>query len=218
MPLMRKVDREHPDTETLELAAGILRRGGVIVYPTETVYGIGANALDAAAVRKVQEVKARKAPKPILLIIGDKSALHALTTGISGEAEMLIDAFWPGPLTLICNASAMVPEAVTQGTGTVGVRVPSSPFCRGLMRLCPWPVTSTSANISGMPVHRTIGEIREALGPGVDLFLDAGTLPESLPSTVVDVAHGRPRLLRAGAIPAARIGEVLATFDPGPHD
>ena len=193
----------------LREAAGVIARGGVIVYPTETLYGLGADALNPAAVRNVLAVKKRKDDKPILAIVNSVEMLRRVVAYVPESAEHLMQAFWPGPLTLVFMASAHVPKELTQSTGTIGVRIPSHPFCLELVERCARPLTSTSANIAGEPPHRSIEEIRRALTEGVELFLDAGPLPESKPSTVVSVIHDPPKLLREGVIDIDRLRDVL---------
>lgn len=209
MALHMKVTPEAPEDRVMVLAAEVLQAGGVIVYPTETLYGLGANAWNPAAVRKVQGLKRRPDNKPILVIVANEDAVRGLAVDISDGARSLMRAFWPGPLTLVFTAAPGISPELTQGTGTIGIRIPSSPLCRALTSLCGYPVTSTSANVSGGPAPQSIRGIESALGPGVDFYLDGGTLPPSLPSTVVDVSGDRPRLIRAGAVPTDRISAVI---------
>ena len=213
MALHLDVDREHPDDKPLVLAAEVIQAGGVIVYPTETVYGIGANALSPDAIKKVQAVKKRADPKPMLVLIPTLEALRGLVIDISVAAQKLIDAFWPGPLTLVFKASACVPRELTSGTGTVGARIPSSALCKRLLELAGCPITSTSANLTGEPSPASAAEIQRTLGTAVDLFLDAGTLPPREPSTVIDVSSRGARLIRSGAIPLEQIARVI-TLSP----
>jgi L-threonylcarbamoyladenylate synthase len=209
MSLVLKVNSTQPEDKPLILAAEVIQAGGVIVYPTETLYGIGANAWDGAAIAKVRAIKRREGQKPILVVIKDEQQLAMLTNEISAEAKMLIARFWPGPLTLVFKATKEVPDLLSQGSGTIGVRIPSSPFCLRLLALCGCPLTSTSANLSGGPVLHEVNEIRRAIPRGVDLFLDAGKLSPDLPSTVVDVTVSPPRIIREGAVPLTAIREVI---------
>ena len=213
MGVRRKIDLAHPQRSVLAEAARVIRSGGLIVYPTETLYGIGANAVDANAVRRVSEAKKRKEAKPIPLIVHSREVLEVLVERISPSAEALMKAFWPGPLTLVFLSSSRVPDEVTKGSGTVGVRIPSSTLCLELLAQCGGPLTATSANISGETVLRTVPEIREALSSGVNLYLDAGELPLSMPSTVLDVAGDVPRLLRDGAVPIEQILQVVPNVE-----
>jgi L-threonylcarbamoyladenylate synthase len=207
------VNTEEVEESTLVAAFDVIRTGGVIVYPTETLYGIGADATNAAAVRKVLQVKKRKDTKPILVIVHSVKMLRQLVAEIPASAERLMTEFWPGPLTLVFKASRELPEEVTQGSGTVGVRIPSNAFCLELLRRCNCPLTSTSANISGEPIHRTIGEIKKALDERIDLFIDAGVLPESKPSTVVSVVPENPKLIREGVISFESLRKVVPTIE-----
>jgi L-threonylcarbamoyladenylate synthase len=157
----------------------------------------------------VYEVKRRDENKPVLVLIDSVKSLESLVSEISPVAHKMMDAFWPGPLTLVFKAASRLPEALVRQEKTIAVRIPRSTFCMSLLHKAGCPITATSANISGRPTPATIKEIQTQLGPGVDLFLDAGVLPESKPSTVVDVTEASPRLLRDGAIPGERIREVI---------
>jgi len=205
MALRIPIDLEHPEDRPLVLAAEVIQAGGVIVYPTDTLYGIGADALNPSATERVHIAKQRRYRKPLLVIVPDVDSVSPLCREITPAARALMEAFWPGPLTLVLPASHRIPREVTQETGTVGIRLPSSSLCIRLLRLAGRPIVSTSANVSGeVPLH-SMDDIESALRPYVDLLLDAGPLRESEPSTVVDVTAEVPRLLREGAIPAATL-------------
>ncbi|MBM2841154.1 MAG: Sua5/YciO/YrdC/YwlC family protein [Bacteroidetes bacterium] len=203
-----RVDVDNPAASVLKQAANVVRGGGLIVYPTETLYGIGADATNASAIRKIQEVKRRQENKAILVIVDSEEMLRELVDRISGPAKQLMERFWPGPLTLVFRASRLVPDELTQGRRTIGVRIPSSNLCLKLLVEAGVPLTSTSANVSGKAPERTVGRIQEQLS-GIDLYLDAGELPESLPSTVVDVSFVVPRVLRQGAISFEQLRQVV---------
>ncbi len=205
-----KVSLAQPEDKALLLAAEVIQAGGVIVYPTETVYGIGTNAWDGSAIAKVRALKHRTDQKPILVIARSQDQLQSLTDEISPLAQRFMDAFWPGPLTLVFRASKSVPDLLSRGTGTIGVRIPSSPVCLRLLELAGCPLTSSSANISGQPPLHTVADIVRAIPKGVDLILDGGQLPPSEPSSVLDVTGPTPRLLRKGAIGE----ELLRNVDP----
>jgi L-threonylcarbamoyladenylate synthase len=204
-----KVDPQRPDDRAMVLAAEVLQAGGVVVYPTETLYGLGANAWNNAAVRRVLELKRRPAGKPVLVIVPSVESIRGLVANFGPAARALTDNFWPGPLTLVFQASQDVSEELLQGGSTIGVRIPSTPLCRRLTELSGYPITSTSANISGQPVGSGVDDIEAALGPGVDLYLDAGRLPPSLASSIVDVSESPPRLLREGAISFDQLRSVV---------
>lgn len=209
MSRILNVSYDVPEHEVLNDAATVVLNGGVIVYPTETLYGIGADATNPAAVANVVKAKRRSDEKPILVIIHTRDLLKNLVARIPDSAEQLMQRFWPGPLTLVFESAPGVPYELTRGSGTIGVRIPSNTFCMELLARCNRPLTSTSANISGEPVHRTVAEIRNAVTDGIDLYIDAGTLPESKPSTVVSVVGTKPKLLREGVIPFDVLQEVL---------
>lgn len=185
----------------VERAARVIASGGLLVYPTETVYGIGADARNADALSRIPVVKGRDEKKPILVLIGSGEAVREFAANVPDVAEVLMRAFWPGPLTLVFRARGDVPELLTAGTGTVGLRYSPNAFCRELIQRSGRPITSTSANRTGERTPATIEEIARQLGEGIDLYVDAGPLGDALPSTVVDVSGPAPRLIREGAIP-----------------
>ncbi len=189
-----------PDPGVLARASTVIRSGGVIVYPTETLYGIGADALNGNALRRVYALKGREGAKPLLIIVDAFERLQPLVEDVSADARRLMETFWPGPLTLVFKASPLVSEELRAGTRTLGARVPSNMFCRSLVEACGRPIPSTSANRAGQLPLNSMPDIRQAFPQGVDLFIDAGALPASAPSTVVDVTTSPPRLLRQGTI------------------
>jgi L-threonylcarbamoyladenylate synthase len=212
MALRLSVDMHDPADRVLILAAEVVQAGGVVVYPTDTLYGIGANAWNADAVRRVQAVKKRPDDKPVLLIVHSPAAALGLTDEVTDAAKALMEAFWPGPLTLLFRSAGHVPPEVTRGSGKVGVRVPRNRLCLRLSELGGCPLISTSANVSGGAVPGTVQEIERVLGSGVDLFLDGGVLPPGLPSTVVDVSEPLPRLVREGVIPFGELKRIVPTI------
>jgi L-threonylcarbamoyladenylate synthase len=194
----------------LAVAASVLDRGGVIAFPTETVYGLAADPASAVAVARVFELKGRDAGEALPLIAADLDAARGVAAVWSPLAAALAARFWPGPLTLVVpvNASEVVARA-TGGRATVGVRVSSHPVARALAAVSPAGViTATSANQSGTPPHASAGAVAAALRD-VDLIVDAGDSPGGLASTIVDVSEAQPRLIREGPIPFARVLESL---------
>jgi L-threonylcarbamoyladenylate synthase len=202
------IDRNTPDESVLQHAADVVRSGGLIVYPTETLYGIGADANNPAAIRKVHEAKGRTERKPILVIVDSVEMMLPYVESVSLAARILMEKLWPGPLTLVFKASGLVSSELVQSTGTIGVRIPSGRLCLRLLAHLGVPLTSTSANSSGEKPARGVKEIQEGL-TGIDLYLDAGELPESQPSTVVDVSGDIPRVLRSGAVATDKLEQVL---------
>lgn len=201
------IDSDKPRSVTL--AAHAILDGGVIVYPTETIYGLGANALEPKIVEKVYSIKERRKSNPILVLIPDRQSLEDLVTGIPEAAEKLMEKFWPGPLTIVFKASPIVSPMLTAGTGKIGIRLSSDTFCRELLGICKIPITSTSANLSGEPNPDSIGIINKRVLDSVDLIVDAGRLTSQTPSTVVDVTKGKVDLLREGAVAFQKIAEIF---------
>jgi L-threonylcarbamoyladenylate synthase len=190
-------------------AAQTILDGGVIIYPTETIYGIGANALEPKIVDRVYGIKERRKSNPILVLIPDRAALDELTLGVPEVAEKLMSKFWPGPLTIVFKAAPILSKILTAGTGKIGVRLSSDPFCNELLSICKIPITSTSANLSGEQNPDSIDIINRKVQESVDLIVDAGTLTSRTPSTVVDVTKGKVELVREGAIEYGKILEVV---------
>ena len=205
---MLTIDPVHPDQAVLQAAADIIRDGGLVAFPTETVYGIGADGTNPAAIRRIYEAKDRPEAKPILVLVSDRQDLDRLVRCIPGRVQALMDACWPGPLTLVFPALESVPrELLGQGT-TIGVRHSGAAIAGALCRAVGGPVTAPSANRSGGPESLTAEDVAAQLGGRVDLILDGGRSPSDQPSTVVDVSTGTPRLIRAGCTPYDRVTEV----------
>lgn len=193
-----KLDPENPDF-ALKEAARLLSLGKVIIYPTDTLYGIGAAINHEKAIEKIFQIKKREAGKPILILIENPEDLLPLVKHISSEAENLMARYWPGPLTLVFEASEKVSRLLTGNTGTIGIRSPASPLVRRLLFLAGSPMTATSANLSNESAVRDAVEAEKVFGEKVELILDAGTL-DSEPSTVADVTGEKFRLIRQGGI------------------
>ena len=195
-------------TADVAVAAAALRRGAIVAYPTETFYGLGALATLPAAVARLGEAKLRPDGKPLPLVAAEEGMAFGLWDGVPPEALVLARAFWPGPLTLVARAAPGLPDPVSLG-GMVAVRVPGSAQARELCRLAGGPLVSTSANPSGGPPPAEASGLDPWLLARIDLVLDGGRTPGGLPSTVVEVGTGAPRLLRAGAVPWEAVEGVL---------
>ncbi|HLK10853.1 MAG TPA: L-threonylcarbamoyladenylate synthase [Candidatus Binatia bacterium] len=191
------------------MAAAALRRGELVVFPTETLYGLGADATAAAAVERLVAARGRTPGKPILVLVRDLAMALAVATEVPAAARRLAARFWPGPLTLVLPARAELPPALTAGTGTVGVRVSSHPLAAALVAALGRPVTAPSANPPGAEPPRRLAEARAYFADAVAAWIDGGTLPGGA-STVAAVEDGRVRVLRAGTIAAAALEAVLA--------
>ena len=186
-----------------------IRTGGVVVYPTETVYGLGADPFDRSAFERIFNLKGREAEKGLILLVRGRQDLDTLVAHVPRAAEVLIDAFWPGPLTIVFPASPDLPEHLLGPTATVALRMSDARLACALLRHAGGPITSTSANRSGRPPVRSALEAAEVLGCDVDLILDGGPSTDSRPSTLVDVSRDRPKILRPGRIPETEIRRVL---------
>jgi L-threonylcarbamoyladenylate synthase len=186
-------------------AAKIIARGGVIAFRTDTFYGLGVNPFDADAVRRVQALKGREEGKPILIVISDLDQVTRFIERSSPEFVRLSERFWPGPLTLIGRARAEVPEEITAGTGTIGVRLPDDEDARRLVRACGSALTATSANPASMPPASSAQKVADYFPEGLDLIVDGGPARTDRPSTVVDVSGSELRVLREGMISSAEL-------------
>lgn len=195
-----RVDAAAPDLGAIRQAAQVLRAGGLVGFPTETFYGLGAAGLDAAAVRRVFSVKGRPSSMPLLLLVDSRAMVAAIAPTIPPQVAALMERHWPGPLTLVLRASAAVPTEVTAGTGTVGVRVSAHPVARALVRALGEPITAPSANPTGGAPPVTADDVLAHLDGRIELLLDAGPTPGGAPSTVLDVTVEPPRVLRQGAV------------------
>lgn len=200
-----ELDNQESWKDCFAEASAVIKRGGVLVFPTETLYALGCNGLDAAPIKKVFELKSRNPHNPLLLLISHPEELPPLVKEIPYSGRKLIEAFWPGPLTLIFKASDQAPDQATGGTGKVGIRVPGLLFTRELIKSAGVPLIGTSANISGKPAATNINDARNGLAEGVDLYIDAGKLEGGSPSTVVDVTGAMPVVAREGSIEKSMI-------------
>lgn len=200
------VDATYPDPAALEEAVAVLRAGGLVAFPTETFYGLGANALDAEAVGRVYTAKARERSKPLLALVDSLAMAESLVAEVPITARELMARHWPGPLTLVLKAVAQLPEALTAGTGTIALRVPGHPVALGLVRAARFPVTAPSANPTGAVPPTTASEVEDALGDRIDVILDGGPTKGGLPSTILDVSVSPPRLLRRGGVDLGGLG------------
>lgn len=183
-------------------AASVVKQGGLIAYPTETVYGLGADPFNKDAIARIFATKGRAKDQSILLLIRDNADLCKLTTEIPPIAEILMNTFWPGPLTLVFKAHPDLPATLLGNRKTVALRHSSSPIASDLLTALGGPLTSTSANRSGEPPCRSATEVQNALGDHLDLILDGGPAINTVPSTLVDISTDRAILLRKGAISA----------------
>ena len=200
---------EHNSAETATMAASALKDGAVVAYPTETFYGIGVKFDLEDALKKLYRIKNRPSEKALPLVIGTTKALSLLTDSVPVRAQHLIDAFWPGPLTILFKARSTLSEYLTAGTGKVAVRIPGESFAFFLARQCVFPITATSANLSGLPPAQDATTVIRYFDDLLDIVIDGGITHGGLPSTIVDAAGDRIQLIREGAVPK----ESLKTRD-----
>jgi L-threonylcarbamoyladenylate synthase len=196
------------DSAGIAVAAAILRSGGLVGLPTETVYGLGAHALDAQAVRRIFEAKGRPADDPVIVHLAASSLVDSVAIP-TADAWRLAEAFWPGPLTLVLPKRSNVPNEVTAGLGSVGVRVPSHPVAQALLAAAGLPVAAPSANLFGRPSPTTAQHVLDDLAGRIEAVLDGGPTSVGVESTIVDLSREQPRLLRPGGVPVEAVERVL---------
>jgi L-threonylcarbamoyladenylate synthase len=204
------VDPQSPDQEILGKAAQWIKKGGLVVFPTSTFYGLGAHAFNASAVQRVFRVKERRPQKPILILIACLVDLIPLVQSVPTAARRLINAFWPGDVTLVFYASEVFPPNLTGHTGKIGIRLAAHPVASALVRAVGSPVTATSANLSGKGGCVSVTDLDPQIKSRVDLVLDAGELGSGKGSTVVDVTATPPKILRAGVMSVEKIRAALS--------
>ncbi len=191
----------------LDVAASAVRRGDLVVLPTDTVYGLGTDAFSPDAVAKLLETKGRGRDMPVPVLVGSPRTLDGIATGLTESARSLVEAFWPGGLTLVCAVQPTLQWDLGETRGTVAARMPLHPVAIDLL-MATGPMAVSSANRSGVAPATTLEEAIEQLGDGVSVYLDGGPSGEPVPSTIVDVTGDRPRLLRAGAVTEEALREV----------
>lgn len=190
-------------------AVSVLRAGGLIVFPTETLYGLGADALNFAAVEKVLQLKGRDPNNPFPVLISDRAMLDSLVAEISPLAEKLMAHFWPGPLTLVLPARAELPRSLVNATGGIGVRISSQPIATELVKSLGRPLTGTSANPSGQPGARTVTQAKTYFFGEIDIFVDGGELTSLTGSTVAEATGNKLKIIRAGEIAKSELEMAL---------
>jgi L-threonylcarbamoyladenylate synthase len=194
------VDPGAPQRDAIDEAAKWIRAGSVVAIPTDTLYGLAADPFNTGAVARVFVVKGRAAARALPLIAADAAQIARHLGALPKMAMRLADHFWPGPLTMLMPAAAALAPDLSGGTGKVGVRVPADPIAMAVCAACGYPVTATSANVSGEPAPATADEVERMLGDRIEFLLDGGPTRGGAPSTIVDVTDGEPRLVRAGVI------------------
>ncbi len=204
------VDPVQPEADRMETAGRIIHKGGVIVFPTRSLYGLAADALNADAVNRLFDIKGRPRQKPILVLIHQREQLELLVKTVPVTARRIMEQFWPGRVTIVFEAQAGLPDNLTAGTGKIGVRLCGHPVAAALVQAARGPITGTSANLSGTPGCPSVSELPEEIRNSVDLILDGGRLKGGTGSTVVDVTGDRPVILREGSVSSQAVFSAAA--------
>jgi len=204
-----KIDPKKPDKKKIALAAEILKQGGLVAFPTETVYGLGANALDEKAVKNIFVVKGRPSDNPLIVHVADKKEVYKLAREVPRKAVKLMDKFWPGPLTIVLKKSDIIPDAVSCDLDTVAIRLPSNKIARELIKKSGVPIAAPSANLSGKPSPTCASHVIKDLKGKIPAIISGGRADIGLESTVIDMSGKIPILLRPGRITAEQLIDTL---------
>lgn len=204
-----KISSKKPEKEKIKTAAQILKQGGLVAFPTDTVYGLGADATNSKAVKKIFKVKKRPLTSPLPILIAKKNDLIKYASHITTETKKLTDKFWPGPLTIILKKKKKISGVVTAGLPRVGVRVPNNAVALALIQTLDRPLAATSANISNKPSPTTSRGVKKYLNNKIDLILDGGKTNLGRESTILDCTASPPTLLRTGVISAEKIKKLI---------
>lgn len=207
-----QVNRGNPEPEVIARAAELIRKGEVVAIPTDTFYGLAANPFDAGAVERIFAIKGRARNMPLLLLLDSVEMARELAANLPEEFEQLAKRFWPGPLTIVVEASAKAPGAVTGGTGRIGLRVPQAAIVTAIVKQTGVPIIGTSANRTGARECATAQEVEQQIGAAVALILDGGASGTTRASTVIDVRPECWKVLREGEIEAREIEKVLGAI------
>ncbi len=204
------VDPKSPQPDVIREASEVLRRGGLVAFPTDTLYALGASAAEPAAIDRVLTVKGRHHGKPLSVLVPSVEAATHLAAVLPDGVRLLMQAFWPGALTLVVKASPTIPSILTAATGTVGLRMPAGPVAQALLMAFGGPIIGTSANKTGGADPAEAKTVQKAIGGQIEVILDGGRVTLGVPSTVVDCTTEPPRILREGAISRSTLHEKIA--------
>jgi L-threonylcarbamoyladenylate synthase len=213
MPVTTKLDPASPDIEVIERAASVIRNGGLVAFPTETVYGLGADAMNDQAIERIFLAKGRPSNNPLIVHVSDREMLARVAEKVSKNTEKLIDKFWPGPLTLVLKRRAEVVSAVSAGLDTVAVRMPQGRIALELISRSQTPIAAPSANLSGKPSPTEASHVERDLSGRIDMIIDGGQTRIGIESTVLDMTSEPPMILRPGWITREQIAEVIGSVD-----
>lgn len=214
--LIKEIDINEPDKGLIDVFAAMLAEGKTVIFPTETVYGLGANALDEDAAAKIYQAKGRPSDNPLLVHVADKKDVYDLVENIDGRAKLLMEKFWPGPLTIVFKKKDIIPDRTSGGLDTVAIRMPSDPVARQLIRRAGVPIAAPSANISGRPSPTKPDHIIRDMDGRVDGILVGGPCNYGVESTIVDLSSGIAMVLRPGSVTLEMLKEVLGQVELDP--
>ena len=214
--LITRIDIDNIDSKLLEEPAKIIREGGTVAFPTETVYGLGANALMPYAVDNIFKAKGRPNDNPLIVHISDVSQVDGLVSEVPKKAKILMEKFWPGPLTIIMKKADVVPDNVTAGLETVGIRFPQNPVAKEFLRLAGVPVAAPSANTSGRPSPTSVKHVIEDLYGKIDAVIDGGHSKFGLESTIIDMSGDLPTVLRPGSVTVEMLRDAIGEVSVDP--
>lgn len=214
--LVLKVDARKPEMDRMQLAADRIRKGGTVAFPTETVYGVGADALNAEAVRKLFEAKRRPPDNPIIVHVANRKDVYRLARDVPEAAENLIARFWPGPLTLVLKRSRLVPDITVVGLDTIAIRIPKNKVALALLKESETAIAAPSANLAGKPSSTTAEHVIEDLAGRIDIVLDAGSTKIGVESTVINMTSSPPVILRPGGTSFERLRDALGKVELHP--
>jgi len=214
--IVLKVDPHRPEPDKIRVAAEVLKKGGLVAFPTETVYGLGANTLDEKAVLRIFDAKNRPVDNPIIVHVANRDDIYVLAEHVPQIAEKLIDEFWPGPLTLLFVKSDAVPNAVTAGLATVAVRMPSHAVAHALISEAGVPVAAPSANLAGRPSPTSAKHVLDDLSGRIEVLIDGGEIGYGVESTVLDLTTDPPAVLRPGPVTVEELRRVVGEVEVHP--
>ncbi|PIR18036.1 MAG: threonylcarbamoyl-AMP synthase [Deltaproteobacteria bacterium CG11_big_fil_rev_8_21_14_0_20_49_13] len=203
------INPKDPEFDIVQKAAGFLRDGNVISYPTETFYGLGVDITNEKAIKKLYELKRRDYSLPIAMLVADKAMIEDYIGPVNESVTNLIKAFWPGPLTILFPAGPKISKSLTTNTGKIGIRISSHPVATAIVREFGKPITTTSANLSGYPPSLTTRHVQKYFKDKIDLIIDGGESEPSRGSTVIDVSEDTMAIIRDGAIPAEKVIKIF---------
>lgn len=210
------INAENPESDRIREAVEMLRQGGISAYPTETFYGLGVDVTNEQAIKRLFDIKRRDYGNPVAVVVADREMLASIVQEIPQKAEVLMDVFWPGPLTILFRTNSRISRQLTTNTGKIGIRVSSHPVATALTRELGRPLTTTSANLSGFPPSLTLRHLKNYFKDKIDLIVDSGDLGPSRGSTVVDVTEEKLAVIREGIIKADIIFRYFEEEDAEP--